>query len=393
MHGFPREPWRAPWRTLALALCLGVTAAGPCAAKVPASDAWATPIVPQWRVGSDLPEPPPPLGSASAVLMDPVSGRVLYEHAGFVRRPPASTTKILTAYLAIRGGRLERVVTVSRRAARTGGSRMHLREGERLSVRALLTGLLLRSGNDAAVALAEARDGSVERFALRMNRTARALGARGSHFENPNGLPDVRHYTTAYDLARIARAALTLPTFRALVATPEARVTDEDGRVFDMRNTNRLLEILPGADGVKTGTTNAAGRCLVSSATRGGFALLAVVLRSPDRWGESAALLNWGFRAFVPVQSALPSPLTRVAVRARPGRLVAVALAAPLEAAVPRALARAVRTRVWLPPSLAPADARPGVRVGVAALMVDGRTVARAAILVARPPRRHPDRP
>lgn len=376
---------------IALALCLVVTGSGALAtgAKARTADAWSTPVVPGWRVGPDLPAPPPALFSASAVLMDPVGGRVLYEHAAFVRRPPASTTKILTAYLTIRAGDLDRVVTVSRRAAVTGGSRMHLRPGERLTVRALLTGLLMRSGNDAAVALAEARDGSVERFALRMNRTARALGARGSHFENPHGLPDARHYTTAYDLARIARAALALPTFRALVSKAQARVSDVNGRVFDMHNTNRLLGILPGADGVKTGTTNAAGRCLVSSATRGGFSLLAVVLRSPDRWGESAALLNWGFRHFVPVGSALPTPLTHLPVRARPARRVAIALAAPLAAVVPRALAGRVRTRLWLPRAV-PAAVRAGTRVGVAALVVDGRTVARSALVVAG---HNPDRP
>jgi serine-type D-Ala-D-Ala carboxypeptidase (penicillin-binding protein 5/6) len=370
----------------ALFLVLSILAAAPSvpAAKRPVPRAaWSTPIVPEWRVGRDLPAAPPMLGSASAVLMDPLSGRLLYEHAGFVRRPPASTTKILTAYLTIRAGHLGRVVTVSRRAARTGGSRMHLRQGERLTVRALLTGLLMRSGNDAATALAEARDGSVERFAQRMNQTARAVGARSSHFENPHGLPDPHHYTTAYDLARIARAALALPTFRTLVATAEARVKDEDGRVFDMHNTNRLLDVLPGADGVKTGTTNAAGRCLVSSATRGGFPLLAVVLRSPDRWGESAALLNWGYANFVPVASALNSPVTSLPVRGRPGRSVSIALAEPLEAVVPRTVAPRLRTRVWLPGSV-PAGAGAGTAVGVAVLEADGRTVARSALVVAR---------
>jgi len=375
---------RASSLVLAVVLAVGWagTTAGRSRAREVAEGPWQTPVVPRWRVGRDVPPPPAWVGSAAAVLLDPVSGQVLYEHAGYVRRPPASTTKILTAYIVIRRGDLDRVVTVSRRAAGTVGSRMHIRTGERIAVRALLTGLLMRSGNDAATALAEATDGSVEAFALHMNRVARALGARASHFENPHGLSDPHHYTTAYDLARIARAALSLPTFRALVATPEARVEDADGRVFDMRNTNRLLEVLPGADGVKTGTTDAAGKCLVSSATRGGFALLAVVLRSPDRWGESAALLRWGFRAFAPVAGGARAPLGDLpggsGVARRP-----LALAAPLRAVVPARYAAGAHTAVWTPTRL-PAGARPGRTVGSAVLQAGGRIVAQVPVVVAR---------
>jgi D-alanyl-D-alanine carboxypeptidase (penicillin-binding protein 5/6) len=363
------------------------TAAAAVAAPVPAR-VWRTPIVPLWRVGHDVTAPPASLGSASAVLMDPVSGRILYEHAAFVRRPPASTTKILTAYLVLRRGDLDRVVRVSARAARTAGSRMHLRAGERLTVRALLTGLLMRSGNDAAEALAEATDGSPERFALRMNRAARALGARGSHFENPHGLPDPRHYTTAYDLARIARAALALPEFRRLVAMPEARVVDADGRVFEMTNTNRLLGVLAGADGVKTGTTNAAGKCLVASATRAGFSLLAVVLRSPDRWGEAAALLEWGYRNFIPVASAAAPSIGT----ARTGTASALVLipAGPLRAVVPRALAG--RLRLGVAVGRLRGSPRSGSPAGVAWLEADGRVVARVAVVVAEHKRARPDR-
>jgi D-alanyl-D-alanine carboxypeptidase (penicillin-binding protein 5/6) len=357
----------------ALAAVLALAGARPARAAGP----WQTPVVPGWRVGRDLPVAPPRLDSASAVLMDPVSGRLLYEHAAFVRRPPASTTKILTAYLTIRAGHLDRIVTVSARAAATGGSRMHLRRGERLPVRTLLAGLLMRSGNDAAAALAEARDGSIERFAARMNRTARSLGARASHFENPHGLPDPRHYTTAYDLARIARAALALPTFRALVAAPVGRVRDADGRVFEMHNTNHLLTIFPGADGVKTGTTNAAGRCLVSSATRGGFPLLGVVLHSPDRWGESASLLAWGYGQFVPVASGVGSPLAYVRDATAPmrARRLGLTLASPLTAVVPRAL---------VPPS--PAQG-PGPRAGSAARRSRARPAGRRSAPLPPPTR------
>ncbi|MCL6595571.1 MAG: D-alanyl-D-alanine carboxypeptidase [Firmicutes bacterium] len=379
------RPWPGA-ASFALAAVLACAPGRATAAR--ADDLWRTPVVPHWRVGREIGPLPFALGSASALLMDPVTGRVLYEHAAFVRRPPASTTKILTAYLVLQRGDLDRVVTVSRRAATTEGSRMHLRAGERIRVRALLTGLLLRSGNDAAEALAEATDGSAERFALRMNRVARALGARGSHFENPHGLPDPRHYTTAYDLARIARAALALPAFRALVTLEHARVEDEEGRVFDMTNTNRLLQVMAGADGVKTGTTSAAGRCLVASATRGGFPLLAVVLRSPDRWGESAALLEWGYRNFVPVASPLAGRVARLPLAGRPFAHADVILAAPLRAVVPRPLVPRVRTRLWLPARLS-AAARPGAVVGTAVLEAGGRVLAQAPLAVGTTSDRH----
>lgn len=345
------------------------------------------PIVPRWQVGRDVGAPPAALQSAASVLMDPGSGTLLYEHAGFVRRPPASTTKILTAYLVIRHGHLDDWVTVSRRAAFTPGSRMHLTQGERLRVRDLLTGLLMRSGNDAAEALAESVDGSRERFALRMNRAARALGATGSHFENPHGLPDPHHYTTAYDLGRIASAALALPTFRRLVSTQQATVHDGAGREFDMHNTNRLLGEFAGASGVKTGTTNAAGQCLVASANRAGFALLSVVLRSSDRWDESAGLLRWGYAQFAPV-SVGPLPGERAGtVRVRDGgriRTAALTVRSPLSAVVPRRLVGTAHVTVWV-------DGSPRGAVhhqealGVMSLVVGGRTVARTTLVPLTP--------
>jgi D-alanyl-D-alanine carboxypeptidase (penicillin-binding protein 5/6) len=371
--------------TLAVAATL---AAGtvPAAARRPAVRRPQVPSslhlpVPPWPVLPEGGSAPPRLGSAAAVLMDWRSGRLLYEHLGFVRRPPASTTKILTALVAVRRGGLDRWVTVSRRAARTGGSRMHLTTGERLRLGDLLTGMLMRSGNDAAVAIAEHEAGSVAAFAVLMNRTARRLGARASHFENPHGLPDPYHYTTAADLALIARAALREPAIARRVRLRQASVVDADGRRFDMTNTNRLLGILPGADGVKTGTTSAAGRCLVASATRRGWRLLAVVLRSPDRWGESAALLEWGFRSFRPLVVARPGEaLRRVRSPGLFGREVWVGVPGGVRVVVPNEVA--ARVHLVLRLDRHAARHRPGERIGTALAVADGRVLARGPAVV-----------
>jgi D-alanyl-D-alanine carboxypeptidase (penicillin-binding protein 5/6) len=231
--------------------------------------------------------------------MDAATGQVLYNEHGYRQMDPASLTKMMTAYLVIRAGHLDRVVTVSRRAASTEGSRLHIREGQRYTVLDLLRGLLMRSGNDAATQLAEYEAGSVPAFADRMNQAARRLGAYNTHFVNPHGLTAPGHYTSAYDLAQIARAALKLPVFQHLVSTPTDWVDElSRHRRRVLSNTNPLLESFPAADGVKTGTTSAAGRCVVASATRDGTQLIAVILKSRDRFGDAARLLGWGFSTF-----------------------------------------------------------------------------------------------
>ena len=179
---------------------------------------------------------------------------------------------------------------------------MHLSTGQRISMRELVIGLLLRSGNDAAVAIAEHLAGSVENFVALMNDKAQLLAAANSHFVNPHGLSAPGHYSTAFDLAWITKYALTNPTFSAIVNTKETNIEwlDRKGKEHDqtLRNTNKLLWLLEEADGVKTGTTNQAGPCLISSATRGNQKLIAVVLHDHSRWYDSMQLLKYGFDAF-----------------------------------------------------------------------------------------------
>lgn len=246
---------------------------------------------------------PEALSAASAVLMDADTGAILFARHPMEQRSPASTTKIMTALLILEEGRLDDMAVISERAAAVGGTGLGLRRGQRVMLRDLLWAILLKSANDAALAAAEHVGGSEERFVDRMNAKAAALGMQGTHFANPHGLDDPDHHSTAYDLATLARHALRNPTFAHMVQTREASLTiltGRNGRVVKrmaIRTHNQLLGQFFGADGVKTGYTALAGRCLVASATRGDRQLIAVLLNDTRRWVEAAALLEYGFAA------------------------------------------------------------------------------------------------
>lgn len=241
----------------------------------------------------------PPVQASASVLIESQSGAVLFAKSEDQRRAPASTTKIMTAIVALEKGNLDKIVKVSRRAASTPGSSIWLRAGEQISIRELLKGMMLQSGNDGSMAVAEGISGSMEGFVDLMNRKAKEIGALNTNFRNPHGLRAPSHYTTALDLALIARYGLSKPFFSRLVRQKTAIVKwAEQSRELGVTNTNRLLWSLEGADGVKTGTTNEAGHCLVASATRDGKQLIAVVLNSRNRWGDCIRLLEYGFREF-----------------------------------------------------------------------------------------------
>jgi D-alanyl-D-alanine carboxypeptidase (penicillin-binding protein 5/6) len=234
--------------------------------------------------------------------MDANSGVVLYERSPDEPRPPASVTKILTALVILEHGRPADIVVASRAAAQTGGHRLGLREGQRISLGDLLAAILIRSANDAAVAAAEHVGGSLGGFVALMNEKARDLGMTASRFSNPHGLDEPFHFTTARDMATLTRVALENLTFAELVRTRQARLTIwKPGRralvpqARIVQSHNRLLGYLEGADGVKTGYTDSAGRCLVASASRGHQRLIAVLLNDPRRWTDAAALLEYGF--------------------------------------------------------------------------------------------------
>lgn len=240
--------------------------------------------------------------SKAAVLIDIASGRILYEKNMRQQLPMASTTKIMTAITAIEEGNLQDTVTASLRAQNTGGSSIYLQAGERLTLEELLYGLMLQSGNDAAVAIAEHIAGSCEEFARLMNKKAAGIGAANSNFVNPHGLDAPRHYTTAEDLAKITAHALKNPEFKKIVATKQKKIPWW-GRDYlrVLNNKNKILWQVEGGDGVKTGFTKKAGRCLVASATRDGWQLASVVLNCGPMWEESKALLEYGFENYEPV--------------------------------------------------------------------------------------------
>ena len=237
--------------------------------------------------------------AASAILIEASTGRVLYEKAADVPRFPASTTKMMTCVLAIEEGDLSSILTVSRTAAETEDTEVGA--GDRFVLAELVAEMMLRSDNGASVAIAEDLAGSVGSFAAHMNEKAKAIGAKDTHFVNPNGLPNPAHVSTAHDIARIAAYGMKNPKFRSFVGTKEREitwVTPEKKRAL-MANTNRLLSTYEGATGIKTGYTNAAGGCLAASARRGGVELIAVVLGAADenaRFSDAAKLLDMGFR-------------------------------------------------------------------------------------------------
>lgn len=238
----------------------------------------------------------PPLTAASAILIDGNTGTVLWAKREHVRRPIASLSKIMTAALALERLAPNDVVVVDPAAPRASPFREGLRAGERVPAWKLFYGLLLFSGNDDAVALAVAAGGSKARFVELMNDRARALGLRNTHFTSPSGLLDRGNYSTAWDVAAITRHALAKPRFRTIVRTRVRRVpwaAPTHAKIYV--NKNKMLRGYRGADGVKTGWTTLAGRCLVASATRGKLRLVAVVLKAPDMYADARRLLDYGF--------------------------------------------------------------------------------------------------
>lgn len=228
-----------------------------------------------------------------AYVLDAVSGRELFVRNPDERSLIASTTKIMTALIVCEQCNVLDRMRIPKEAVGIEGSSMYLKEGEVLTLQELLYGLMLSSGNDAAVALAIYCGGTVEGFAELMNDKARNLGLTGTHFENPNGLDSPGHYSTARDLAKLAAYAMKNPIFYKTVSAKSVRIGERC-----LTNHNKLLWKLEGADGVKTGFTKAAGRILVSSATRQGRRIIGVTIDAPDDWNDHCRLLNEGFARY-----------------------------------------------------------------------------------------------
>lgn len=245
-------------------------------------------------------EPDLNISSQSAVLISADTGTVLYEKAAYSRRSMASTTKIMTALLALeeaeRSG--DSTVLVTDEMIAVEGSSMGLQSGDKITLINLAAGMLLASGNDAANTVALFLDDSLEAFADRMNRRAAELGLESTHFVTPSGLDDDEHYSTAYDMAQLARAALKNSQFRKICSSSTLQVEFiEPAKKVSYTNHNKLLRLYDGCIGMKTGFTKKSGRCLVSAAERDGVTLIAVTLNAPDDWNDHISMLDYGFSA------------------------------------------------------------------------------------------------
>ncbi len=317
----------------------------------------------------------PETGAAGAVLIEANTRMVLMADEAHKKLPMASTTKIMTALLAIENCSMDEMVEVPAEAYGVEGSSMYLQKEEKLSMRDLLYGLMLVSGNDAAVTIAVYVGGSIEGFAAMMNGRAKELGALNTNFMTPNGLPNDNHYTTAYDLALIAAQAMQLDAFRQIVSSTYYKTTT--GIVTRMlKNKNKILWEYPGGCGVKTGYTKTAGKCLVFSAQKDGMTLIGVVLNCSDMFGSAKAMLDYGFNNY-----ELATVVQKGAVVARltvdNGMKNALALIVKEDIIIPIEKGESITltTRIECP-SAVTAPVEQGVLIGKAYVLSGTKTIA-----------------
>lgn len=316
----------------------------------------------------------------AACILEMETGRVLFASDMHARLPMASTTKVMTALLAIERGRMDDAVVCSKNAFGVPGTSIYLQEGETLTLEEMLLGLMLASGNDAAVAIAEHIGGTTEAFVAMMNARAREIGAVNTRFANPHGLPDENHYTTAYDLALIAREAMGNEAFRRLVATQRASIS-WPGRAHNrtLSNKNRLLSTYPGATGVKTGFTSKAGRCLVFGAQRDELELVGAVLSCSDWFDEAARLMDGCFETYTMARVLGPTlSAGRIAVTGGEADTCGLCVMQPLS--VPLQAGEAAQVVLDVPASVR-APVYPGQYLGTARIVVDGHVYGEGEVV------------
>jgi len=333
---------------------------------------------------------PPAVSASTAVLMDAATGTVLYDKAMHQRRAMASTTKIMTALVTLESADLKDLVPVGEDAMKVESPGLDFKPGERLALDDLLTALMLKSSNAAAIAIADYLAGGVPAFAQKMNERARALDLKDTHFANPHGLSAPEHYSSAYDLAVITRVAMDFGRFRALVAEKMAEISRPDVNTKEtVTNHNKLLWRADYVDGVKTGWVRESGHCLVASATRNGWQLIAVVLDSGDTYSDALALLDYGFATYRQhVFAQRGDAVGRVRVRfGSPGSVSAIAqqsLAQMTGPGLPPAGKLEVTTKRLTAPIVQ------GSTVGEARVLVNGKPIATSRLVAGEPVKRSP---
>ncbi len=318
----------------------------------------------------------------ACVIIDAQSGRILLSHNADTPLPMASTTKVMTALLALEHGDLDAPVTCSRTAFGVPGTSIYLAEGETLTLREMLYGLMMASGNDAATAIAEHIGGTVEDFCRMMTARAAELGCKNTCFLTPHGLPCEGHYTTAHDLALIAREAMSHAEFREIVGTSRATIPWE-GRSYDrvLNNKNKLLTTYDGATGIKTGYTKKAGRCLVFGAQRNGMEIIGVVLNCWDWFNESARLMDLAFDRFEAVSMLHAGDCVgSIPVRHADGATVDALLAGDLTGIVPKGSMPQVEIDL---PAEMDAAIKQGQQLGTARLVSNGVAIAEVPLIAA----------
>lgn len=244
----------------------------------------------------------PSISAQSAIVIDARTGRVLYEHNANNKMPMASTTKIMTALLAIQNNNLNDLVKVKPESTNIEGSSIYLKEGEVIKLKDLLYGLMLCSGNDAACAIAQHVGGNVEQFAQMMNNKVTELGLNDTNFMNPHGLNNQNHFTTAYDLAMISKEAMQHNTFKNVVGTKLWIAQREGDRYKYFYNKNKVISQYEYGTGIKIGYTKRSGRCLVASSKKGELELICVVLNAPNWFNDSYRLMDYVFNKYKPTK-------------------------------------------------------------------------------------------
>jgi D-alanyl-D-alanine carboxypeptidase (penicillin-binding protein 5/6) len=319
----------------------------------------------------------PEISAASAILADAQTGRVLFEKNPDEQRPIASITKLMTALVAVRSAPdLTQEVTVEREHTLAVGSSMYLKAGEKLTLETLLYGLLLVSGNDAALAIADACAGDVETFVKWMNDWAAELGMKNTHFANPSGLPDDSHYSTAADMAKLARAVQEDKVLKKIVSTRSVTIGE---RTFT--NHNKLLWRYEGCVGMKTGYTDKAGRTLVSAAERKGQSLIVVTLKAPDDWRDHAALLDYGF-AHYPQQMLAQTGQQVRSLAVTDSLVPLVAITTADDVYYPLREGEKVTAKVTLPEAVS-APLRKGGLAGEMTFYLDGKEIRKTYLVYA----------